>query len=180
MLQLHLYKWHACTVGHIIHHRCAVLAGMYSQSAEEVQLAWRAGLDALPNWCGPSATQPAWSVTRLEQGNEMRSFADLGNFSYSRATLDFTRDPNRFMLNYFATALITVSFSECMALARCASPSRPLAPQPSPSLDELPYSPLMPAIPWLPPRSLGLICLPRSVRRPPLDLRRCSSRGSAS
>ena len=106
-----------------------MLAGMYSQSAEEVQLAWRAGLDALPNWCGPSATQPAWSVTRLEQGNEMQSFADLGNFSYSRATLDFTRDPNRFMLNYFATALITVSACPCArACVPCASPSRPLSP----------------------------------------------------
>ena len=128
--------------GHIIHHRCAVLAGMYSQSAEEVQLAWRAGLDALPNWCGPSATQPAWSVTRLEQGNEMRSFADLGNFSYSRATLDFTRDPNRFMLNYFATALITVSAFMSMRTCMCAMciaqpPSRPTALTLSIGPDEL-------------------------------------------
>ena len=89
--------------------RCAVLAGLYSQRAEEVQLAWRAGFDALPNWCGPSAAQPAWSVTRLEQGNELQSFAGLGTFSYSRATLAFTRDPNSFMLNYFATALVMVS-----------------------------------------------------------------------
>ena len=88
--------------------RCAVLAGLYSQRAEEVQLVWRAGFDALPNWCGPSAAQPAWSVTRLEQGNELQSFTGLGNFTYSRATLAFTRYPNRFMLNYFATALIMV------------------------------------------------------------------------
>ena len=70
---------------------CGLLAGLYSQRAEQVQLRWRdpAKYEALANWEG--ACMAGWVATSLVQGNELQTLT-TGNFTYARATIDLTRE----------------------------------------------------------------------------------------
>ena len=59
---------------------CGLLAGLYSQRAEQVQLVWRnpAEYEALANW--GSTCLSGWVATSLVQTNELQSFV-TGNFT---------------------------------------------------------------------------------------------------
>ena len=89
--------------------RCTFLMGLYSQRAESVVLRWRPALDALSGW--QRACMSEWFVTNLEQQDEIISYVS-GNFSYARAHLNFTRAPERFMLDYMlqSTVMVIVSW----------------------------------------------------------------------
>ena len=90
---------------------CGLLAGLYSQRAEQVQLVWRdpAKYEALANWGGTCLA--GWVATSLVQNNELQSFT-TGNFTYARATIALTRVPHSMMLN-FITSVIMV-FISCL------------------------------------------------------------------
>lgn len=90
---------------------CGLLAGLYSQRAEQVQLVWRdpAKYEALANW--GSTCLAGWVATSLVQTNELQTFV-TGNFTYARATIGLTRVPHGLLLN-FITSVIMV-FISCL------------------------------------------------------------------
>ena len=69
---------------------CGLLAGLYSQRAEQVQLVWRdpAKYEALANWGSPCLA--GWVATSLVQTNELQTFV-TGNFTYAHQ--DATDNP---------------------------------------------------------------------------------------
>ena len=113
---------------------CAVVSGLYSQRAEQVQLRWRDGFDAFANW--RSTCLSGWIATGLVQENTLNSFTSgsaplslahapipspdacpplpslhYSDFTYARATVAFTRIPERFMQHFFNTSLLMVIIS---------------------------------------------------------------------
>lgn len=103
---------------------CNVMAGLYSQRADQVQLLWRDGVDAISNWVGPESCTSGWVPTALAQQNLMQSFSS-GNYTYAKATLDFTRMPQHFMWSNFMMSIIMV-FISCLGffIDPTATPAR--------------------------------------------------------
>lgn len=89
--------------------RCSFIAGLYSQTAERVSLAWRDGAEALAGWRA-AACVTGWVMSGLEQVSELQSYVS-GNYTYARATLSFTRAPNRFVQQYMVQSIIMVIIS---------------------------------------------------------------------
>ena len=98
--------------------RCNFLAGLYSQSADQVRLTWRdsswrdsstnGGLEAMIGW--REACLAGFVATALESANIEKTYLS-GNYTYVLATLDFTRSPDRFVFNYFLVSLVMVIIS---------------------------------------------------------------------
>ena len=91
---------------------CTHMAGLYSQTADHVQLKWlptESG-EAIANWKAGDNCVAGWVVTALEQEDVVQRYAS-GNYTYAQATMTFTRQPASFLLNYMMQSVVMVVIS---------------------------------------------------------------------
>ena len=87
---------------------CDFTMGMYSATADEVQLTWKVGSTALANW--DRACLKSFVATRLVQDNVTLVYPPF-SYTYAHATLDFTRRPFGLILAYVVPAIVLVFIS---------------------------------------------------------------------
>ena len=88
--------------------RCDLTMGMYTHSADEVSLSWRAGQDAVQDGThviggGPSG----WHRPTHRWNNTYLQYGDI-RYSYAQTTFTFRRQPELYMWSYFFPSLVAV------------------------------------------------------------------------
>ena len=87
---------------------CHYKMGLYADTASEVVLKWREGVPAIANWDTTCLT--SFVVTNLTQSDQLDIYVG-SNYTYSVASLSFTRDPSPLIMSYFIPAIFLVWMS---------------------------------------------------------------------
>jgi hypothetical protein len=80
---------------------CSVLVGQYSTLADAVRLVWKPNATAIEGW--RSSCLPGWVATNQTWSSLVQTFSS-GDYAYARSTIQFTRIPDRYLVDYMLRA----------------------------------------------------------------------------
>lgn len=87
---------------------CQFVLGMYADTTDSVVVKWKAGRTGLANWDGgldASVCLAEYHPTKLVQTDLLQVYS-TANYSYAKATIDFTRSPTTFIYIYLVPAIL--------------------------------------------------------------------------